>query len=78
MKYYFVSAIWIWDLIKIYLTISGEITITKYIKNKMGDFLQSELEKAQQCLLETYELAESYGDNGICCLDAKNSCVHWI
>ncbi|XP_039954564.1 E3 SUMO-protein ligase NSE2-like isoform X1 [Bactrocera tryoni] len=29
----------------------------------MSDFLQSELEKAQQCLLETYELAESYGDN---------------
>ncbi|XP_011196289.2 E3 SUMO-protein ligase NSE2 [Zeugodacus cucurbitae] len=29
----------------------------------MGDFLQSELEKAQQCLLETYELAASYGDN---------------
>lgn len=45
------------------MTISGGITITKYIKNKMGDFLQSELEKAQQCLLETYELAESYGDN---------------
>ncbi|CAD7014872.1 unnamed protein product [Ceratitis capitata] len=29
----------------------------------MSDFLRTELEKAQQCLLETYELAASYGDN---------------
>ncbi|XP_017481479.1 PREDICTED: E3 SUMO-protein ligase NSE2-like [Rhagoletis zephyria] len=29
----------------------------------MTDYLKNELEKAQQCLLETYELATTYGDN---------------